>query len=107
MGRREHRFGNLPHFTRQAQLRLRLDDILATARSLRLETEKPVIILLESRWRLDPSLPPQVYLDDYVNELVTTPEQVRAFQSSTQLIKRFEPVLRAGESFDVYLFNEF
>jgi hypothetical protein len=100
---REHRFGNVARFTRKAQLRLSLDDILSTARSLRQTTGKPVMILLGQR--LDPSLPPQVYKESYVWELVTTPEQVRAFQASARLIKQFAPA-STDESFDVYLFDQ-
>jgi hypothetical protein len=90
------------HFTRKVQLRLSLDDILADARSLRLKTGKPVMILLGRR--LDPSLPVQVYRDGFGWELVTTPEQVRTFQASTRFIKRFAPAL-TNESFGVYLFD--
>jgi hypothetical protein len=99
---REQRFGNVVHITRKAQLRLSLDDILADVCNLRLRTGKPVMILLAAR--LDPSLPAQVYRDGPDWVLVTTPEQVRAFQASTRFIKRFAPAL-SDESFDVYLFD--
>jgi len=99
---REQRFGNVVHITRKAQLRLSLDDILADVCNLRLRTGKPVMILLKAR--LDPSLPAQVYRDGPDWVLVTTPEQVRAFQASTRFIKRFAPALME-ESFDVYLFD--
>lgn len=99
---REQRFGNVVHITRKAQLRLSLDDILADVCNLRLRTGKPVMILLKAR--LDPSLPAQVYRDGPDWVLVTTPEQVRAFQVSTRFIKRFAPAL-SDESFDVYLFD--
>jgi hypothetical protein len=99
---RERRFGNVVHFTRKARLQLSLDDVLANARSLRLQTGKPVMILLTER--LDPSGPPQVYKEGFDWELTTTPAQVRAFQASTRLIQRFAPA-SGDESFDAYVFD--
>jgi hypothetical protein len=97
---REQRFGNVAHFTRKAQLRLSLEDILATARRLRLQMGKPVMILLGQR--LDPSSPPRTYKESYVWEFATTPEEVRSFLASTRFIKRFAEA-RSDESFDLYL----
>jgi hypothetical protein len=99
---REQRFGSVVHFTRNARLQLSLDDVLANARRLRLETGKPVMILLMQR--LDPSLPPQVYGEGYNWQLFTTPAQVRSFQASTRLIERFGPA-SSDESFDAYIFD--
>ncbi len=86
-------------FTRKARLQLNLDDILATARTLRLKTAKPIIILLAQR--LEASLPAHIYKEGYDWELITTPRQVLAFQSSTTRIARFGPAA-SDESFDVY-----
>jgi hypothetical protein len=100
---REHRFGNIVHFTHNATLNLSLDDILATARQLRADTGRPVIILLQDR--LNPSAPPQVKLEGYDWQLSTTPGQVRRFLDSTRLLKSFGPVYDNDETFDVYLLN--
>jgi hypothetical protein len=99
---REQRFGNVVRFTRKARLQLSLNDVLVNARCLRSETGKPVMILLTLR--LDAALPPQIYREGFTWELVTTPAQIRAFQSSTQLIERFAPAL-SNESFDAYILD--
>jgi hypothetical protein len=99
---REQRFGNVVRFTQKARLQLSLDDILANARSLQSETGKPVMILLTKR--LDPSLPPQVYREGFNWDLVTTPSQIRTFQTSTRLIQSFPPA-SGDESYDVYIFD--
>jgi hypothetical protein len=100
---REHRFGNIVHFTRNATLHLSLDDILGEAQQLHASTGKPVIILLQDR--LNPASPPQVIPEAYDWELSTTPDQVRRFQASTQLIKNFGRVSENDETFDAYLLN--
>jgi hypothetical protein len=100
---REHRFGNIVHFTRNATLNLSLDDILSQARQLRDSTGRPIIILLADR--LNPSAPPQVRLEAYDWNLSTTPEQVRRFQASTRLIKSFGRVSDNDETYDVYVLN--
>jgi hypothetical protein len=99
---REERFGRVVRFTKNARLSLNLDDILATAGKLRVESGKPVLILLAQR--LDPARPTQLYNEGYNWELHTTPEQVRGFLASTQLIARFA-LAKTDESFDVYLFD--
>jgi len=98
---REHRFGNIVHFTTKATLKLSLDDILNCAHQLRAQTGRPVIILLLDR--LDPSAPAQVIPEAYDWELSTTPEQVRRFQASTKLIQSFGPVSDNDETYDVYV----
>jgi hypothetical protein len=97
---REQRFGNVVKFTRNARLALDLDDILATARTLRSQTGKPVLILLHKS--LDPSPPAQIYHEGYNWTLLTTPEQVRGFLAATRFLARFAPA-QSDESFDVYL----
>jgi hypothetical protein len=99
---REQRFGNVVIFTRKARLRLSLDDILTDASNIRHDTGKPVIVLLQQR--LNASEPARVYREGYDWELITTPNQVRAFQASTRLIARFAPA-RDDESFDVYVLD--
>jgi len=96
---RERRFGNVSRFTRNARLSLDLDDLLATARSLRAERGKPVLILLHEA--LDPSQP-RTYQSGYNWLLRTTPEQVRDFLASTRFLARFAPA-HTDESFDLYL----
>lgn len=96
---REQRFGNVVFFTNKARLQLSLDDILSNARSLHQETNRSVIILLNQR--LNPSLSAQIYKEGYNWRLITTPEQVRTFQASTNLIESFAPA-STDESFDVY-----
>ncbi len=99
---REQKFGNITIFTRHARLRLSLDDILQDARKLRQETGKPVLILLQER--LDPLKPETVHAEGFNWELVTTPEQVRAFQQSTRLVESFARAL-GDESYDVYVLD--
>ena len=96
---REGRFGNVVKFTRKARLSIDLDDILATARALRAESGKPVLILLNER--LDPSQPARIFHESYAWTLLTTPEQVHNFLTSTQFLERFAPAV-SDESFDVY-----
>ena len=100
---REHRFGNIVHFTHNATFNLSLDDILTEARQLHADTGKPVIILLQDR--LNPSAPPQVRLEAYDWTLSTAPEQVRRFQASTRLIKSFGRVSDNDETYDAYFLN--
>jgi hypothetical protein len=97
---REQRFGNVVAWTGSARLRLTLDDVLATAQRLQMETNKPVLILLAHS--LDPLSPAQVIHEGYAWEFVTTPEQEKAFLRATQLIESFPRALM-DESFDVYL----
>jgi hypothetical protein len=99
---RERRFGNIVHFTKKARLQLSLNDILADARSIRTEFNKPVVILLHHR--LEVSEPMQIIKEGYNWELSITPEQVRTFRASTRLIKRFDPT-SSDESFDVYVLD--
>ena len=96
---RERRFGNVVRFTRTAQLRVTLDDVLATARRIAAETRRPVLILLAER--LDASAPARLRREGYNWEFATTPEQVLAFQAATRLLARFGPA-QTDESFDVY-----
>src|SRR5262245_20941506 len=99
---REQRFGSVVRWTKNARLSLNLDDILATARKLRIESGKPVLILLGQR--LDPDQPAQIHNEGYNWQLRTTPAQVRSFLTSTQLLARFA-IARSDESFGVFLFD--
>src|SRR5262249_3041028 len=99
---RERRFGNVSKFTMKARLAIDLDDILATAKTLQAEKDKPILILLHQT--LDASQS-RIYYEVYNWSLLTTPEQVRHFLSSTRFIARFAPAL-TDESFDVYLFDQ-
>jgi len=98
---REQRFGNVVRFTRNARLALFLQDILDDARRVHRVTMQPVVILLHER--LDPSGPVRAILEGYNWQLWTSPEQVRAFMSSTRRIARFDPVCCNDESYDVYV----
>jgi hypothetical protein len=97
---REQKFGDITTFTRNARLRLSLDDILQDARKLRQDTGNPVLILLHER--LDPLKPEAVHAEGFNWELVTAPEQVRAFQQSTRLVESFARAV-SDESYDVYV----
>ncbi len=96
---REQRFGNVVHFTRKAQLNLTLGDVLSDGRRLQQKTGKPVVILLSHP--INPSLPGQVYREGYNWTFSITPEQARAFQSSTQFLK-YRP--SSGTSEDYYAY---
>lgn len=97
---REQRYGNVAHFTRTARLDLTLGDVLTNARRLRQETGRPVVILLSHE--IDPSLPAQVYKEGYNWTLIITPEQARAFQLSTRLLKHRAPA-ETLEEYYVYV----
>ncbi|MGB7738850.1 MAG: hypothetical protein WBM03_07030 [Steroidobacteraceae bacterium] len=100
---REQRFGNVVRFTRNARLTLFLQDILDDARRVRSMTQQPVVILLHER--LDPSGPVRAIHEGFNWQLWTSPEQVRAFMSSTRRIARFDPVCCNDESYDVYVLD--
>lgn len=86
---REQRYGDVVHFTRKAQRELSLGDVLANARRLRQETGRPVVILLAHE--IDPSLPARRIAEGYDWTFTVTPEQARAFQMSTRLLKHRAP----------------
>ena len=92
---REQRYGNAVRFTRKAQLELSLGDVLTTGQRLRQETGRPVVILLEHE--IDPSLPAQKYKEGYDWTFTVTPEQARAFQLSTRLLKHRAPAETSEE----------
>ena len=92
---REQRYGNVVRFTRKAQLELSLGDVLTNAERLRHETGRPVVILLAHQ--IDPSLPAQRYQEGYNWTFTVTPEQARAFQFSTRLLKHHAPVETSEE----------
>ena len=100
---REQRFGNFVRFTRDARLRIYLQEILDEARRVRSMTMQPVVILLHER--LDPSAPVHAVDEGYNWQLWTSPGQVRTFLSETRLIARFEPVCCNDESYDVYVLD--
>jgi hypothetical protein len=86
---REQRYGNVVHFTRNAQLELSLGDVLTNGRRLRQETGRPVVILLSHE--IDPSLPAQIFTEGKNWTFIITPEQARAFQLSTRFLKHRAP----------------
>lgn len=98
---REQRFGNFVRFTRDARLKIYLQDILDEARRVRGATQQPVVILLHER--LDPSAPVRAIDSGYNWQLWTSPDQVRTFLSATRRIARFDPVCCNDESYDVYV----
>jgi hypothetical protein len=96
---REQRFGRVVRFTRSARMEISLEDILSTARRLRQETGKPIVILLSTP--LDPDRA-RSYREGIGWTLNTTPPQVHAFRASTRLMKHFGPAL-SDEMFDAYV----
>lgn len=96
---REQRYGNVVPFTKNAILRLDLDDILNVARKLHQERGEPVLILMAQS--LEPGQPAMEYSEGYNWKLVVAPDQVRRFLESTQRLVRFGPAQL--ETFDVYL----
>jgi hypothetical protein len=100
---REHRFGNIVHFTNSATLTLSLEDLLNEAMQLHAKTGKPIVILLADR--INPAQPPQYIREAYDWQFTTTPEQVRRFQASTKLLTSFGPVSGNDETYDVYALN--
>jgi hypothetical protein len=81
---REHHFGTVVSFTKQALLRLTLDEILENARRLHVQSGRPLVILM--REKLNPADPTRIVREGYNWTLVTTPEQVRRFLDSTRLL---------------------
>lgn len=101
---REARFGNVVKFTRNAQARRELADLLAAARGIAADTRQPVLILLAAP--LDPEAPPQLRKQSYAWEFVTTPEQVREFLGATRLLAHIGPAKKKTEGdYDVYLLD--
>ena len=100
---REQRYGNVVHFTRKARLDLSLGDVMTNAARLRKETGRPVVILLSHE--IDPSLPAKVYQEAYDWTFSVTPEQARAFQSSTRLLKHRAPA-ETSEEYYVYAMDK-
>ena len=96
---REGRFGKVVIFSRSARLSLSLGDILATARSLRISTQRPVIILLHER--LENSVPDVAIQSGYNWTFTMTRRQVGDFLKATQRVERLAPA-STDESFDVY-----
>jgi hypothetical protein len=100
---REQRYGNAVRFTRKAQLELSLGDVLNNAQRLRRESGRPVVILLEHE--IDPSLPAQRYKEGYDWTFTVTPEQARAFQLSTHLLKYRAPA-ETSEEYYAYVMDK-
>jgi hypothetical protein len=99
---REQRYGNDVHFTRKAKLDLTLGDVLTSARRLRQGSGRSVVILLS--YKIDPSLPAKVYKEAYTWTFSITPEQARAFQLATRLLK-YRPPAGTSEGYYVYVMD--
>lgn len=99
---RQQQYGRFALFINSSRLKLSLDDVLASARMLRADTGKPVVILLAAQ--LDAALPPQTYAESYNWQLLTTPDQVRTFQAATRMLASFAPAV-SNESYDVYVLD--
>jgi hypothetical protein len=100
---REQRFGDYAVFTRDAQLVLDLDDLLAIARRVRDESGRPVVVLLAER--LERDRPPRDVHENYNWTLSITPDGTARFLDATERLARFGPVCCSPESFDVYLLD--
>ncbi|MGO4481043.1 hypothetical protein EFD55_05540 [Rhizobium pisi] len=98
---REERFGAIVRFTRNVRLSLSLADILQTAHRLQESEHAPVVILLSQR--LDQVSAPVSVRESYVWRLSLTPDDIAAFQSGTNLVRRFGPVAGSDETYDVYV----
>ncbi|WP_179613637.1 hypothetical protein [Rhizobium leguminosarum] len=98
---REERFGAIVRYTRNARLSLSLADMLQTARRLQQSEQVPVVILLSQR--LDQITAPVSLRESYVWQLSLTPEDIFAFQSATELVKRFGPTAGSDETYDAYV----
>ena len=98
---REERFGAIVRYTRNARLSLSLADMLQTARRLQQSEQVPVVILLSQR--LDQITAPVSLRESYVWRLSLTPEDISAFQSATELVKRFGPDAGSDETYDAYV----
>jgi hypothetical protein len=98
---REGRFGHWVKFAKNARLSIDLDDILAAAKTLRMESGKPILILLRQKLDLSKS---QIYHEGYNWTLLTTPDQVSDFLTTTRHLVRFGPAI-SDETFDVYLLD--
>jgi hypothetical protein len=96
---RENRFGRIPVFTKTGQLDLSLAQILATARKLQADTQRPVVILMQQS--INTSQPDTTYSEAYDWQLIATRAMVADFLANTQRIASFPP-LRGNEGFDVY-----
>jgi hypothetical protein len=97
---RERRWGRVVAFTKAAMRTSSLAELLDTARRLRRETGRPVVIVLQKR--LVARAPAEDWDQGYIGRFVTTPEQVRAFLTATRRLASFAPAI-TDETYDVYL----
>ena len=100
---RERRFGHVVRFTGKARLSIDLDAILATARTLRTESGKPILILL--RLRLDPS-DSQIYHEMFNWKLLTTPRTGSRISGFNAISCAICARALTDESFDVFLLDQ-
>lgn len=97
---RERQWGRVVAFTKAAERDVTLAEMLATARALRVRTQRPVLILLQVR--LDPAAAPKTWDEGYLGTFSTTPSDVRAFLAATRRLASFAPAV-TDESYDAYL----
>ena len=97
---REHRFGNVPHFSRSGKLDTNLGEIMQVSRELLQTTSSPVIIILSHR--LGNIVPDHPYQEGYNWIFQASSNQILEFLFSTELIASFGPA-ETNETYDVYL----
>ncbi len=100
---RDRRYAKYAIYARGSSSRIGLGDILAQARAIQAAMRRPVIVLLQQK--LDPAAPARVVSEGLNGELSLTPEDIRAFQTSTRLLGRSVATL-TDENFDVYILND-
>jgi hypothetical protein len=96
---RDRRFGSFSRI-QGSLVQLTLDDLLATARELREQTNKPVLILMSHP--LDPLSGEHIYQEAHHWEFIVTPQEIRDFAGATQQVESF-PASLTDENFDLYL----
>ncbi len=95
---REERYGRRAEFTTASRERLSLHDLLETARKLKNETGRPVIIALGHP--LDPQGPFEIHFS-YHSIFEYSPESLREFVARTARLAVFDQA--RDENYDVYL----
>lgn len=97
---RERRWGRVVRFSRHVRQELTLDDVLADARRIAAERDRPVLVLVNRP--LDPVHPAARREEGMVGTFEAPSDQVRRFLAATRRVARFGPAA-TDESYDVYL----
>lgn len=97
---RENRFGKSTLFSTKAELNLKLGNLLASAKRLRSEYSRPIVILMENK--IDPSQPDMTTHKGYVWTLKMSSGEAQNFLAATCKLGGLHEAT-SDENYDVYL----